>query len=210
MIHLPTRPLLFVVSAPSGAGKTTLCERLLAEFDNLVYSVSCTTRAPREGEEDGVNYHFLTRDAFEKKITAGDFLEHAIVHGNLYGTLRSEITDAFARGKNVLMDIDVQGAKQIRNFLAATRDDDPLRCGFVDIFIVPPSLEVLQKRLVARAKDSEAVIARRVEHAANELKHWQDYRFVIVNDRLDASYDALRSIYIAEQHANFAVTASRK
>jgi guanylate kinase len=203
MIHLPSRPLLFVVSAPSGAGKTTLCERLLGEFDNLVYSVSCTTREPREGEEDGVNYHFISRGTFEKKVASGEFLEHAVVHNNLYGTLRSEVLGGFARGENVLMDIDVQGAKQIRNHIASAKPDDPLRCGFVDIFIAPPSLETLQKRLVARGKDSEQVIARRVQHAANEMKHWMEYRFVIVNDRLDASYDALRSIFIAEQHANF-------
>lgn len=204
MISLPSRPLLILVSAPSGAGKTTLCERLLGEFDSIVYSVSCTTRAPREGEEDGVNYHFLTRDAFESKVRAGEFLEHATVHDNLYGTLRSEVLAAFARGKNVLMDIDVQGADQIRAYIKQAPANDPLRCGFVDIFISPPSIDVLQKRLVARGKDSAEVIARRVQHAEAELRHWQDYRFVIVNDRLDASYDALRSIFIAQQHANCA------
>lgn len=201
MISLPERPLLFVVSAPSGAGKTTLLERLLGEFDQLVYSVSCTTRPPREGEEDGVNYHFISRDTFERKIRGGEFLEHARVHDNLYGTLRSEVLAGFARGKHVLMDIDVQGAAQIRAALATARADDPLRCGFVDIFIAPPSLDVLRKRLVARGKDSESVIELRLRNARDEMQHWQDYRFVIVNDRLDASYDALRAIFIAEQHA---------
>lgn len=207
MIALPPRPLLLLVSAPSGAGKTTLCERLLAEFHNLVYSVSCTTRPPREGEEDGVNYHFITREEFERRIVAGQFLEHAVVHGNLYGTLRAGVLAAFGRGQHVLMDIDVQGAKQIRRTLAAAPADDPLRCGFVDVFIAPPSLEVLQKRLVTRGKDTEAIIARRVQQATEELRHWRDYRFAIVNDRLDASYDALRAIFIAEQHANVAVSS---
>ena len=207
MISLPQRPLLLVVSAPAGAGKTTLCERLRSEFDNLAYSVSCTTRPPRDGEEDGVHYHFISRDAFAKKVKAGEFLEHASVHKNLYGTLHSEVLAGFARGKHVLMDIDVQGAKQIRNQIADAKPDDPLRCGFVDIFIAPPSLEILQKRLVARGKDSEAVIKLRVQNAVDEMKHWPDYRFVIVNDRLDTSYDALRSIFIAEQHANFAASA---
>ena len=200
MISLPKRPLLLVVSAPSGAGKTTLCERLRAEFDSIAYSVSCTTRAPRDGEEDGTDYHFITRDVFEKKIIAGEFLEHATVHNNLYGTLRAEVLAGFAGGKHVLMDIDVQGAKQIRNAVANARPDDPLRCGFVDVFIAPPSLDALQKRLIARGKDSATVIENRVRHAAAELKHWNEYRFAIVNDRLDTSYDALRAIFIAEQH----------
>jgi len=202
MIDLPARPLLLIVSAPSGAGKTTLCDRLLAEFDNLVYSVSCTTRAPREGEEDGVDYHFITRDAFEQKIKAGDFLEHAIVHDNLYGTPRSEVLAAFSRGHHMLMDIDVQGARQIRRTLAEAPVDDPLRCGFVDVFIAPPSLDALRQRLVARGKDSDATIERRIQRATDELKHWQDYRFIIVNDSIDVSYDALRSIFISEQHAS--------
>lgn len=206
MTLLPHRPLLIVVSAPSGAGKTTLCERLLAEFESIVYSVSCTTRAPREGEEDGVNYHFLDRATFEGRVAAGEFLEHATVHGNYYGTLRSTVLDAFARGKHVLMDIDVQGAIQIRQRLRAAAADDPLRCGFLDVFIAAPSIDILHKRLVARAKDSAETIARRVERAREEMEHWREYRFLIVNDRLDASYDALRAIFIAEQHANTAVT----
>lgn len=202
MITLPKRPLLLVISAPSGAGKTTLCERLRAEFENIAYSVSCTTRAPREGEEDGINYHFITRETFQQRVHAGEFLEHATVHGNLYGTLRSEVLSAFTRGHDVLMDIDVQGAAQIRKVIAAAGPNDPLRCGFLDVFLAPPSLEILEKRLVARGKDSAEVIARRVEQARTELAHWPEYRFLITNDRLDTSYDALRSIYIAEQHAN--------
>lgn len=200
MITLPARPLLIVVSAPSGAGKTTLCERLLGEFDHIAYSVSCTTRPPREGEVDGSDYHFLTREAFERRVAAGDFVEHALVHGHFYGTLREEVGRGFAAGQHVLMDIDVQGAMQIRAFLARMPENDPLRLGFVDLFIAPPSLEVLHKRLVGRGKDPADVIARRMAMAEEELRHWADYRYLIVNDRLDASYDALRAIVLAEQH----------
>ena len=203
MIELPRRPLLLVVSAPSGAGKTTLCERLLAEFDSIHYSVSCTTRAPREGEVDGRDYFFLNETEFRAKVAAGEFLEHADVHGAMYGTLRRFITDGFAAGKDVLMDIDVQGAAQIRDRVRAAGAADPLHRAYVDIFIAPPSLDALRKRLQSRGKDSEAVIDRRVKQAELELSHWLEYQYLIVNDRLDASYDALRAIVLAERHKIF-------
>lgn len=188
-----------LVSAPSGGGKTTLCERLLAEFDSFAYSVSCTTRAPREGEVDGADYHFLDEASFRARMAAGDFLEHAVVHGHLYGTLREEVERAFAAGRDVLMDLDVQGAAQIRAQLARLDVAHPLRRGFVDLFIAPPSLEVLRKRLQGRGKDSAEVIERRLQHAEQELQHWRDYQYLIVNDRLDVSYDALRAIVVAER-----------
>ena len=200
MIPLPPRPLLIVVSAPSGAGKTTLCERLLGEFDHIAYSVSCTTRPPREGEVDGSDYHFVSREAFQSRVEAKAFLEHALVHGHLYGTLHEEVRRGFAAGRHVLMDIDVQGAQQIRAALAQAPADDPLRVGFVDLFIAPPSLDTLQKRLVGRGKDPADVIARRLAKAEEEMRHWDEYRYLIINDRLDASYDALRAIVLAEQH----------
>lgn len=200
MIQLPVRSLLIVVSAPSGGGKTTLCERLLGEFQEIIYSVSCTTRPPREGEVDGIDYYFISEQEFERRLKEGEFLEHAVVHGHRYGTLRRFIEKGFATGRDVLMDIDVQGAAQIRRYLAALPPHDPLRSGFVDIFIAPPSLEVLRKRLHLRGKDAEDVIERRLQQAEEEIRHWREYRYVIVNDRLDASYDALRSIVIAERH----------
>jgi guanylate kinase len=200
MIELPVRSLLVVVSAPSGGGKTTLCERLLAEFDQMIYSVSCTTRPPREGEIDGTDYFFITEEEFEQRAQAGEFVEHARVHGHRYGTLRRYIDRGFATGRDVLMDIDVQGAAQIRERLAALPPHDPLRRGFVDIFIAPPSIEVLRKRLLLRGKDADAVIERRVQQAARELEQWRAYQYLIVNDRLDASYDALRAIIVAEHH----------
>lgn len=200
MIALPLRSLLLVVSAPSGGGKTTLCERLMAEFHQMVYSVSCTTRAPRDGEIDGTDYYFISESEFERRVQAGEFVEHASVHGHRYGTLRRFIERGFASGRDVLMDIDVQGAAQIRDRLAALQPSDPLRRGFVDVFIAPPSIDVLRKRLLLRGKDTDAVIERRLQQAENEMKRWRDYRYLIVNDRLDASYDALRAIIVAEHH----------
>jgi guanylate kinase len=198
MIDLPVRSLLIVVSAPSGGGKTTLCERLMAEFHQMVYSVSCTTRAPRDGEQDGTDYYFISEADFARRIEQGEFLEHAQVHGHRYGTLRRFVERGFASGRDVLMDIDVQGAAQIRSQLARLPDGDPLRRGFVDVFIAPPSIEVLRKRLTLRGKDADAVIERRLQQAEKELLCWPDYKYLIVNDRLDASYDSLRSIVVAE------------
>lgn len=201
MIEIPHRPLLIVVSAPSGTGKTTLCDRLLAEFHStMIYSVSCTTRPPREGEVDGSDYFFVTDEEFQRRVDAGEFVEHAHVHGFWYGTLRRFITDGFREGKDVLMDIDVQGAAQLRSLIATLPKDDVLRRGFLDVFIAPPSLDVLRKRLQGRAKDSEAVIERRLQQVESEMSHWNAYQYFIINDRLDASYDALRSMIIAEHH----------
>lgn len=199
MIELPARPLLLLISAPSGGGKTTLCERLIAEFDTFTYSVSCTTRAPREGEGDGTDYFFITEPEFERRVRAGEFLEHALVHGHRYGTPKRVVAEALRNGRDVLMDIDVQGAQQIRAQIAACPTDDPMRCGFVDVFIAPPSIEVLRKRLQGRGKDDAAVIERRLKMAENELPHWPEYQYLIINDRLDASYDALRAIVLAER-----------
>lgn len=200
MIELPVRSLLVVVSAPSGGGKTTLCERLLAEFHQMVYSVSCTTRAPRDGEIDGTDYYFISEEEFERRVQYDEFVEHATVHGHRYGTLRRFIERGFASGRDVLMDIDVQGASQIREKLSTLPASDALRRGFVDAFIAPPSIEVLRKRLHLRGKDADAVIERRLQQAENEMRRWREYKYLIVNDRLDASYDALRSIVVAEHH----------
>ena len=142
----PGRPLLIVVSAPSGGGKSTLCDRLLASRHDMVYSVSCTTRPPRGREVDGLHYRFLSESEFERRVAAGDFLEHAVVHGARYGTLRHTVEEALRTGRSVLMDIDVQGAAQIRSALAARSVDDPLRSALVDIFIAPPSLEDTERK----------------------------------------------------------------
>ncbi len=188
------KPLLVVLSAPSGAGKSTLCQYLRESFANLAYSVSCTTRAPRGQERDGAEYFFLSAAEFRRRVAAGEFLESALVHGNYYGTLKATVREAIARGDSVLMDIDVQGAAQIRE---ALRRDDTLRNvgdGFVDIFVRPPSLDVLRRRLELRGEDSAAVIAGRLERAAAELAAGGAYRFTVVNDRLETAQAELAGI----------------
>lgn len=193
-----SRPLLLVVSAPSGAGKTTLCQRLLADFPSMRYSVSCTTRMPRAGEVDGVHYHFLDAAAFQQRVEAGDFLEYAQVHGNRYGTLREEVLRGLLAGQDVLMDIDVQGAAHIREALRQVTPDDPLRAGFVDVFVHPPSVEELRRRLCRRGKDSPEVIERRVRQAEAEIAEAGAYRYSLVNDDLDRAYGLLRDLVVAE------------
>ncbi len=200
MITLERKPLLMIVSAPSGAGKTTLCDRLVKEFDCISYSVSCTTRAPREGEIDGVSYYFLSAEAFDQRVQADEFLEHATVHGNRYGTLKETIHDSLKSGRDVLMDIDVQGAEQIRDYVLNGTDNEWIQDIYVDIFIAPPSMEDLQLRLWGRGSDEESVIRRRLARAQEELAYWRQYQYVIVNDRIEDSYHALRSILIAERH----------
>ena len=171
MLENKPRPLLILVSAPSGAGKTTLCERLLADFPEMAYSVSCTTRNPREGEVDGESYNFLSETEFEKLIAENAFLEHARVFDFGYGTLMSTVENAMRNGHDVLMDVDVQGAEKIRAKLAQLPVDDPLVNGFVDVFIAAPSLQVLRARLEARKKDAPEVIARRLQDAEREVQH---------------------------------------
>ncbi|HMO03089.1 MAG TPA: guanylate kinase [Kiritimatiellia bacterium] len=200
MIHPEPRPLLIVISAPSGTGKTTLCDRLISEFRTMKYSVSCTTRQPRDGEIDGVDYHFLSDEVFQQKVSQGAFLEYAQVHDHMYGTLKDVVVDNLKAGIDVLMDIDVQGALQIRNAIMDAPDSDPLRRAYIDVFIAPPSIEVLHARLKGRGKDSDEVIERRMQQVEKELACWRDYQYFIINDRLDATYDTLRSIIIAEHH----------
>lgn len=195
------KPLLLVVSAPSGAGKSTLCDRLLAEFPDIEYSVSCTTRRPRGAEVDGRDYHFLSREAFEERVARGEFLEHAEVHGNFYGTLRATVLDAFARGRSIVMDIDVAGAAQVRERVAALPADNPLRRGFADIFIAPPSMEELRRRVVSRGEDPPEAIELRMRNAVEEMKSAPLYRHFLVNDDLERAYAEFRAIVLAERIA---------
>jgi guanylate kinase len=200
MIQPGQHPLLLVISAPSGAGKTTLCRRLMDEFDKVRYSVSCTTRPPRPSEIDGTSYHFLSEEEFERRIGEGAFLEYARVYGHYYGTLRETVAAAMHSGFDVLMDLDIQGARNIREQVLASPEDDPLRKGFVDIFIGPPSIAVLEQRLRKRGEDAPDVIERRLREAAEEITCCDEYQYAVVNDELDVSYDALRAIYRAELH----------
>lgn len=175
---------LFVVVAPSGAGKTSLVNALLKEEARLTLSVSFTTRAPRPGEVDGRDYHFVSRERFEAMIAAGDFLEHANVYGNLYGTARSAVAAQLAAGEDVVLEIDWQGARQVR----------PLFPGLVGIFILPPSLAALRERLTARGKDSPDVIARRLASAREDISHVLEFEYIIVNERFDAALADLRAV----------------
>jgi guanylate kinase len=175
---------LFVLSGPSGAGKTTLCRLLRRRMPDLVYSVSYTTRSPRRGETDGVDYHFVSRSQFEQGMAAGRWAEWALVHGNYYGTSAEFLESRLAGGQDVLMDIDVQGAAKI---LAAYPQG-------ITIFVMPPSLECLQNRLNLRALDGPAVIATRLANAQAEMAASSRYRHVIVNDCLDAAGEALAAL----------------
>ncbi len=179
--------IALVLSAPSGAGKTTLIRRLRAEFPDFGYSVSCTTRAPRAGEVDGRDYIFLSREEFGRRRARGEFAEWAEVHGNLYGTPLAPVREMLAQGRDALFDIDVQGAAQLRlNLDAATF-----------IFILPPSMAELEQRLRQRGQDDEAAIERRLANARRELREAAWYDALVVNDDLDMAYDRLRAAYVA-------------
>lgn len=183
------RGQLFVVSAPSGTGKTTVVERLVQQLPDLALSRSYTSRAARAGETHGVDYNFVTRSRFEDMIAAGEFLEWADVFGNLYGTCATDTEQFLARGQDVVLVIDVQGARQVRQ-----------RCtGTVAIFVMPPSFEVLERRLRGRSKDSEEAMQRRLQTARNEVASFMEYEYVIVNDELEACVDRLRAIVLAER-----------
>ncbi|EYD73535.1 Guanylate kinase [Rubellimicrobium mesophilum DSM 19309] len=188
----PTRRgLLIILSSPSGAGKTTLARRLLAADPQVSFSVSATTRPPRPGEVDGREYHFVTRDEFMAMVELGDLLEHAEVFGNLYGSPRVPIERSMAQGRDTLFDIDWQGGQQIRN--------SPLGREVVSIFILPPSMAELERRLKARAQDSEEVIAGRMGRAMDETSHWAEYDYVLVNRDLDETEAKVRHIVEVER-----------
>jgi len=191
------RPLLLVVSAPSGAGKTTLCARLQEAFPAMVRSVSCTTRAPRPGEVNGRDYVFVDAAQFQEKIAAGFFLEHAQVHGACYGTPREPVVQALRAGHDVLLIIDVQGAGRIRQLMADPAAGD-LRRAFVDIFIVPPDMATLRQRLTRRGQDSPADMERRLKNAAREMACGTQYRHRIVNDCLEDAVVRLQAVVRAE------------
>ena len=180
------RGLLIILSSPSGAGKSTLSKRLLDWDDTLSFSVSATTRTPRAGERDGTDYHFLSEARFQSEVAEGGMLEHAHVFGHFYGSPRAPVQSAIDAGRDVLFDIDWQGAQQIQN--------SSLGQHTLSIFILPPSIRELHRRLVARGQDSADVIARRMRKSWDEISHWAEYDYVLVNDDLDTTDAHLRTI----------------
>ena len=183
------RGLLFIVSAPSGAGKTTLVERLVEQVPNLRMSRSYTSRPAREGEVDGVDYNFVSRERFEAMVVAGEFLEWADVFGNYYGTCAADTERCLANGQDIVLVIDVQGAKQVRSSGVES----------VGIFVLPPSAEILEQRLRGRSQDAEVEIGKRLDAACREVGEFASYEYVVVNDELDGAVERLRAIVLAER-----------
>jgi guanylate kinase len=187
--HAPSRGTLFVVSSPSGGGKGTIIRHVLAVVDNLSYSVSYTTRAPRQSEVDGREYFFVSRETFDEMVSAGEFLEWACVHGNFYGTSKKQIMEETAAGADLILEVDVQGAASVRQLLMDS----------VSIFILPPSYEVLRQRLIARGTDSPQQLEVRLRNAPEELKQYSSFDYVIINDEIEKASAQLASIIYAER-----------
>ncbi|MCB1354982.1 MAG: guanylate kinase [Maritimibacter sp.] len=185
------RGLLIILSSPSGAGKTTLARKLMGWDDTLRFSVSATTRAPRPGEEDGVHYHFVSEPGFKKMVAAGEMLEHAHVFGNFYGSPLGPVKEAIEAGRDVLFDVDWQGAEQIKH--------STLRDHVLSIFVLPPSIAELRRRLVERGQDAPDVIHKRMLKSWDEISHWHGYDYVLINDDLDTTFDRLKTIVSAER-----------
>lgn len=191
-----TSPLLIVISAPSGGGKTTLCQSLLAARPGVTRAITCTTRAPRGGERDGLDYHFLQVGDFERRVEAGEFLEHATVHGNLYGTLKREVLGRLAADQDVLLNIDVQGAESVR---VQAGTDPVLRAALVNVFLTPASMGELERRLRKRATDSEEVIQQRLAAARAELAQWDRFDYLILSHTPEEDLRRLQVIVDAEK-----------
>ena len=187
------RGILFVISAPSGGGKSTLLQGLTS-YRDFTYSVSCTTRTPRPGEVDGKDYHFLSMEEFERRVAAGEFLEYARVHGNCYGTLRETVLHNLDNGRDMLLDVDIQGADQIR-----ANADDALRAVLVDIFLMPPSMAELERRLHKRNTETAEQLALRLQNARIEMERWPDYRYTILSGSPLDDLQNFRAIMTAER-----------
>ena len=185
--------IVFVISAPSGGGKSTLL-RMLGDEPDFVYSVSCTTRQPRAGEVDGRDYHFLSVEEFERRVAADEFLEHALVHGNRYGTLKQTVQESLSAGHDVLMDVDIQGAAQIR-----ANADARINGALVDIFLMPPNMAELERRLRRRNTETAEQLALRLSNAAGEMAQWRSYRYAIISGSPMDDFENFRSIMLAER-----------
>lgn len=193
---IKSRSILYLISAPSGAGKTTICESLLEHNPNLTRAITCTTRAPRKGEVGGQDYYFLKADTFLKKVQAGEFLEHATVHRNSYGTLKSEVVSKLLEGKDVLLNIDVQGEATIRKM---AMDDPVLGPALVTVFLVTKTLAELENRLRKRGADSEEIIQVRLEAAEKEVLAWKRFDYLLVSSTFDEDFRRAQMIYEVEK-----------
>lgn len=182
---------LFIISAPSGAGKTSLVSKLIEKDQRIQVSVSSTTRPKRPGEEDGINYHFLSLDAFEQKVAQQDFLEHAKVFDNYYGTSKSSVEQQLNDGKDVILEIDWQGAQQVRKIIPQA----------ISIFILPPSLKILEQRLRNRATDSDEVINRRMQDAVSEMTHYNEFDYLVINNHFEIALEELHTIFLANRQS---------
>ena len=180
---------LYIVSAPSGAGKTSLVTALIKADKRVSVSVSHTTRAMRPGEQHGVNYHFVSHDDFKGLIAKGDFLEHAEVFGNFYGTSRSALQEVLDQGNDLILEIDWQGAQQVRKLMPEA----------LSVFILPPSQQALRERLDGRGQDSEEIIAGRMKEAVSEMEHYDEYEYVIINDDFDVALEELKAVFVANR-----------
>jgi len=189
-------PLLVLLSAPSGGGKTTLCQHLLAARRDMARVITCTTREPRAGEKDGVDYYFLDAGSFLKRVQAGNFLEHATVYGHSYGTLKSEVLGKLRQGKDVLLNVDVQGAAAIR---ARAEEDVELKRALVSVFLTPSSIAVLEARLKKRGTDSAANIQKRLSEARQEIGRWRSFDYLLVSDTIQEDLRRMQAIIEAEK-----------
>ncbi len=189
-------PLLVVISAPSGGGKTTLCKQLLLSNPNMTRAVTCTTRLPRSDEHDGTDYYFLDATSFLKRVQAGNFLEHATVFGNSYGILKSEVLSKLRQGKDVLLNVDVQGAATIRD---RAEDDPELKEALVQVFLTPPSLAILEERLKRRGTDSAQVIQKRLGVARQEISQWKNFDYLIISTTIGEDLRRMQCIVEAEK-----------
>lgn len=192
----PAGPVLLLLSAPSGGGKTTVCRLLLERVPGLVRVTTCTTRPPRPGERDGVDYHFLTPGEFERQVAAGAFIEHALVYGHRYGTRRAEVLECLDGGRDVLLSVDVQGAAHLRTEAAR---DPRLRAALVTVFLAPPSLETLAERLRRRGQDPPGVIERRLSEARREIAAWPEFDYLVVSGTIEEDLHRVRAILEAEK-----------
>lgn len=191
-----TNPLLILISAPSGGGKTTLCQQLLAARPGMTRAITCTTRAPREGESDGVDYHFLNAESFLRRVQAGNFLEHATVYGNSYGTLKAEVLGRLRQGQDVLLNVDVQGAATIRE---RAQEDQELRRALFSVFLTPPSLAILEERLRKRGTDSAATIQKRLAVARQEIAQWKHFDYLLLSGTIQEDLRRMLAIVEAEK-----------